>query len=111
MIPLPELPNLRTLNIDLWPRDPMRKDPKTNRAWGEQTEELLAGLGVTSAVRAKITLEMRWITDCKRFEQEYVDNGPWRRVAVDEDGAPIQENGFCRRRYEMCGVGETAGKV
>ena len=104
---MPQLPSwsdLRTLAIDLWPRDPSRLDPKKDRAWGVQTEALLAGLGATSAVGAKITLEMRWLADCERFEREYVAKGWWRRVTADaKDGAPDQERELCRRCYELCG--------
>ena len=105
---LPSWPGLRTLAIDLWPRNPSRCDPKKDRAWGPQTEALLARLGATSAVGAKITLDVRWLADCERFEREYVAKGRWRRVTADaRDGAPGQEGEFCRRCYELCGNGET----
>lgn len=98
------LPNLRTLNIDLWPRNPTRPD-LIDRAWGTQTEKLLAEVGVVFAVRARIRLEMRWVADCERFEREYVEQGRWRRVIeADEKCAPFQEEGLFRRTcYELCG--------
>ena len=103
MPPLPEWPNLRTLQIELWPRNPARPEVD-DREWGWQTEELLARLGVTLAVRARITLEMRWAADCERFEREYVNTGRWRRTVVDEGDAVIgREEGFCRTTYETCG--------
>ena len=115
MPPLPSWPNLHTLALDLWPRHPGRPDFK-ERAWGDQTEELLARLGVTTAVRAKITLEMRWAADCERFEREYVGEegeGGWRRVAADvEDGPKGRDEGFCRRSYELQGKREgTVGEA
>lgn len=104
---MPRLPNLCTLVIDLWPREPTRKDPRDHRAWGPQTEVLLADLGTVVAVRARITLEMRWAADCERFEGAYVEKGRWRRVmADDEKAAQTQGGGFCRRRYELCANGE-----
>ena len=36
---LPEWPDLRTLAIDLWPRNPVRPHPKKDSAWGTHTEE------------------------------------------------------------------------
>lgn len=108
---LPDWPNLRTLALDLWPRNPTRRDVQ-DRKWGAQTEELLARLGVTLAVRARITLEMRGVADCERFECEYVGRRQWRRVTADitiaEDGTLDREEGsFCRRSYERCGNGGT----
>lgn len=108
---LPALPNLRTLAIDLWPRDPTRPDRK-DRAWGQQTERLLATLGVVSAVRARIRLEMRWAADCERFERGYVREERWRRIVEDaQDGTSGQEGLLCRRRYELCGNGKTVERV
>ena len=108
---LPEAPGLSALTIDLWPRNPTRPNVR-DRAWGTQTEALLAGLGVTSAVWAKITIEMRWVADCERFEREYVAAGCWRRVSGDgEDVAMVPEGGFCRRRYERWGNGKTSVEV
>ena len=107
MPPLPDWPNLRTLQIDLWPRNPARPEV-TDREWGWQTEELLAHLGVTLAVRAKITLEMRWAADCERFERKYVNKGRWRRIVVDEEDAVVgREEGFRRTNYETCGNWKT----
>ena len=94
------LEHFGTLVIDLWPRDPTRPDV-TDRAWGPQAEILLAGLGVTIAAGATITLEMRWVADCERFEREYVERRKWRRVS---GGGPCDhESGFCCARYELCG--------
>lgn len=91
---LPDWANLRTLAIDLWPRNPTRPDRKV-RAWGAQTEMLLAALGTVVAVRARIKLEMRWDADCERFEREYVERGRWRRVVeADDKGAPDQGDDF-----------------
>lgn len=104
MPPLPALPHLRTLDIELWPRDPTRPDRK-DRAWGRQTERLLGGLGTVVAVGARIGVEMRWVGDWERFEREFVQGGGGWRRGVEEvgDGVGGQEGGFCRRRYEMCG--------
>ena len=108
MPPLPEWPELRTLHIELWPRNPARPEVES-REWGRQTEELLACLGVTLAVRARITLEMRWAADCERFERAYVEHGRWTRIGADvEDYPPGRDEGFCRRRYEMLGNGDTS---
>ena len=106
---LPEWSDLRTLAIDLWPRNPVRPHPKKDRAWGMQTEALLGHLGSVVAATARITLEMRWAADCERFEREYVRNGRWRRVGIDpEDGVPDHKGSFHRRRYE---IGKTAVEV
>ena len=95
------LPNLRTLSIDLWPRDPSRLD-KDNRAWGEQSEVLLQDL---SYVKAKVRLGLRWVEDCERFEREYVTNGAWQRVLeVELDDQSY--GGSCCRFYELQGGGE-----
>ena len=99
---LPEWPDLRTLAIDLWPRNPVRPHPKEDRAWGTQTEALLGHLGSVVAAMARITLEMRWAADCERFEREYVGKGRWRQVGTDdENGASDHKGGFRRRHYEM----------
>ena len=104
---LPTLPNLRVLAIDLWPRDPTRRN-REDRAWGPQTEKLLAALGVEVAARARISLAMRWAADCWRFEREYVGTGRRGRVIGDEgNDAPDPEGVLCRRRYEFCGNGWT----
>lgn len=101
---LPKWPGLRTLNIDLWPRNPGRPHPEKHTAWGVQTEKLLYSLGVVSAVRANITLEMRWAADCERFERDFVERGRWRGIITgDEDGVQEQEGEFCRRCYELRG--------
>lgn len=106
---MPEWPDLRTLAIDLWPRNPVRPYPKEDRAWGTQTEALLGHLGSVVAAMARITLEMRWAADCERFEREYVGKGRWRQVGTDdENGASDLKGGFRRRRYEM---ERTAAKV
>ena len=104
---LPTLPNLRVLAIDLWPRNPTRQNQE-DRAWGPQTEKLLAALGLEVAARARISLEMRWAADCWRFEREYVGKGRRGRVIGDEgNDAPDPEGVLCRRRYEFCGNGWT----
>ena len=125
---LPEWPDLRTLAIDLWPRNPVRPQKEDrewgtqteedrawgtqteeDRAWGTQTEALLGHLGSIVAAMARITLEMRWAADCERFEREYVGKGRWRQVgADDENGASDLKGGFRRRHYEM---ERTAAKV
>lgn len=100
MLPLPPLPELKMLHIDLWPRDPARSD-SIGRAWGEQTETLLASLQTWAGI-LKVRLEMRWRDDCERFEREYVTNGAW--VCVLEDGPDDQSCGnkdFCHRFYEL----------
>ena len=104
MPPLPDWPDLRTLQIELWPRNPARPEVK-DREWGWRTEELLARLGVTLAVRARITLEMRWVADCERFEREYVMKGRWRRIFVDDgDGVVGRQEGFRPTVYETGGT-------
>ncbi|CAF9938853.1 hypothetical protein IMSHALPRED_001114 [Imshaugia aleurites] len=95
------LPNLRTLSIDLWPRDPSRID-KDNRAWGEQSEALLQDL---SNVKAKVRLGLRWVEDCERFEREYVTNGAWERV-LEVELDDKNYGGSCCRFYELQGGGE-----
>ena len=108
MPPLPDWPALRTLKIDLWPRNPARPEVR-DLEWGRQTEELLASLGITLASRARITLEMRWAADCERFERAYVEHGRWTRIRADvEDCPPGRDEGFCRRRYEMHGNGDAS---
>ena len=93
-----------TVAIDLWPRDPRRWD-LSDRAWGPQTEELLAGLGVTIAASATVRLEMRWVADSERFEREYVGRGRWKRVGEDSNsGSSDRDPGFRRTRYELCGT-------
>ena len=107
MPPLPDWSDLRTLQIELWPRDPTRPEVM-DREWGRQTEKLLARLGVTLAVRARITLEMRWAADCERFEREYVKRGRWRRIVVDDGEAVVaREEGFRRTVYELYGSWKT----
>lgn len=111
---LPAWPNLATLALDLWPRDPTRRNVK-DREWGVQTEELLARLGVTVAVRARTTLEMRGADDCERFEREYVGKRWWRRVTADVNVVENsvlgrEEGGFCRRFYERCSDGGTVAE-
>lgn len=107
MPPLPHWPELRTLQIDLWPRNPARPEVM-DREWGSQTKGLLARLGVTLAVRARITLEMRWVADCERFEREYVKKGRWRQAVVDEgDGVVGRQESFRRTVYETCGDWKT----
>ena len=99
MLPLPSVPGLQMLYIDLWPRDPARSD--SGRAWGEQTETLLTSLQMWVGV-LKVRLEMRWRDDCERFEREYVTNGLWVRVL--EDGREDQSSGnedLCHRFYEL----------
>lgn len=108
---LPALPNLCTFATDLWPRNPTRRE-WDDRAWGKQTETLLAALGVVLAVGARITLEMRWAADCERFEREYVGEGRWSRVIeADENGAPDRRGPFHRRCYELRGKGMTVAEV
>ena len=105
MLPLPYWPNLSTLTLDLLPRNPARLDME-DRAWGPQTEELLASLGVTLGIGASITLEMRWAEDCERFEREYVDSGRWRQISATVqfsshlDRRVDRDKGFVRRCYE-----------
>ena len=111
MPPLPDWSDLRTLQIELWPRNPTRPEVM-DREWGRQTEELLAQLGVTLAVRARITLEMRWAADCERFEREYVKRGQWRRIVVDDGEAVVgREKEFRRTVYELCGNWKTVVEV
>ena len=102
---LPTLPNLHALAIDLWPRKPTRRN-REDRAWGPQTEKLLAALGVEVAAGARISLEMRWAADYERFEREYVGKGRRGRVIGDEgNDAPDPERVFTCRRYEFRGNG------
>ena len=94
------LPSLRTLTIDLWPRDPARTD-KESRAWGEQSEVLIQSL---HNVKAKVRLQLRWAADCERFEREYVRNGKWKRVWRDMPGDQSNSNdGICHSCYELHG--------
>ncbi|KAF6232251.1 hypothetical protein HO173_009634 [Letharia columbiana] len=94
------LPSLRTLTIDLWPRDPARTD-KESRAWGEQSEVLIQSL---HNVKAKVRLQLRWAADCERFEREYVRNGEWKRVWRDMPGDQSNSNdGICHSCYELHG--------
>ena len=111
-------PTIHTLSIRLLPRNPIYcSNSTTDRVWGPQTEALLASLGVTMGAKAKIRLEMRWEDDCARFEREYVETGRWRRISADDgrdsdDKARIPPaEGFYRRRYELCGNGETVAGV
>lgn len=100
---IPALPNMRTLDIELWPRDPTRLD-RMDRAWGRQTERLLGELGTVVAVGARIGVEMRWWYDWERFEREFVRGGGWRRGVEGVGGGDEGQKGlFCRRRYELCG--------
>ena len=94
------LPNLRFLNIDLWPRDPTRLDT-VNRNWGEQSKILVESL---HTVRAKVRLELRLAADCEWFEREYVANGAWRRGLWDE--SEDRDEAMCHRLYELRGSGE-----
>ncbi|CAF9922030.1 MAG: hypothetical protein ALECFALPRED_002000 [Alectoria fallacina] len=106
MIPVPLLPKLKVLHIDLWPRDPARTDLR-DRVWGKQTERLLASLQ-TCAGTAKVRLGMRWREDCERFEREYVAiNGSWEQVSEDvpEDQSSSGE-AICHQSYELRGGGE-----
>ena len=108
MPPLPDWSDLRTLQIELWPRNPTRPEVR-DREWGRQTERLLARLGAALAVRARITLEMRWAADCERFEREYVEKGRWKRIVGDDEHAVVgREEGFRRTVYELCGDWKTA---
>lgn len=95
------LPCLRELFVELWPRDPMRED-KGNRSWGFQTPLLLQAL---EGVKARVVVELRWESDCQRFEREYVGWRGWRRRmgAEAEEVVGVMEEGMCRRSYELNG--------
>lgn len=97
------LPNIRTLTIDLWPRDPTRLDTD-NRNWGEQSKTLVESLH--SVRGSKVRLELRWAAYYEMFEREYVTNGAWERVLEDGPEDQSHHNGnICSRSYELRGGG------
>ena len=95
------LPNLREFFVELWPRDPTRRN-KNDRSWGEQTVRLLEAL---RGVKAKVVLELRWESDCQRFEHEYVGVKGWRIRESEGEAVDVMEGGegMCRRSYELKG--------
>lgn len=97
------LPNLRILDVDLWPRDPTRTDTGS-RAWDEQSDVLIKCLHY---VKAKVKLRLRWAADCERFERKHVRKGGWK--CVWKDGPHNQSKeivGFSPRCYELYGSGD-----
>lgn len=99
------LPGLRELSVELWPRDPTRKD-KDDWAWGGQTVRLLEVLtGGFEARRWRVVVDFRWEGDCVRFEDEYVGVRGWREVGVGGEDVGGEDGGMCRRSYELKGRG------
>ena len=96
---LPEWPALDARVIDLWLRDPRRRNVEGG-AWGTLTEALL---GDTLAVKAEITLEVKWLVDWRRFERECVNTGGWRRVIIEEVVFLTGEDGVIGAIYCLCG--------
>ena len=97
------LPNLRILDVDLWPCDPTRINTGS-RAWGEQSDALVKCLHY---VKAKVRLRLRWAADREKFEKEHVRNGGWKCVWGDSPHHPSRENvGFSPRCYELHGSGD-----
>ena len=95
------LPNLREFFVELWPRDPTRRNTH-DRSWGEQTVRLLEAL---RGVKARVVLELRWESDCQRFEHEYVGVKGWRIRESEGEAVDVMEGGegMCRRSYELKG--------
>ena len=91
------LPNLRTLFIELWPRNPARED-RHDRAWGDQTLCLLEAL---RGVNATVVLELRWKIDCERFEEQYVGEQGWQIRSEREGEKWEAQEGMCWRSYEL----------
>ncbi|KAL9074866.1 MAG: hypothetical protein Q9161_002004 [Pseudevernia consocians] len=95
------LPNLREFFVELWPRDPTRSN-ENDRSWGEQTVRLLEAL---RGVKARVVLELRWESDCQRFEHEYVGVKGWRIRESEGEAVDVMKGGegMCRRSYELKG--------
>ena len=89
------LPNLRELVVELWPRNPTRKD-KEGRSWGHQTIDILEALG---EMKRRVVVEFGWEADCDRFQNEYVGIKGWQRVR-GEEGYQVKTNDMCRGSYE-----------
>ena len=71
------LPNLRTIFLNLIPRNPVHNDGH----WGQQTEDFLSNLGDLTAT---IILNLRWKDDCDYFEDKYVGIRGWRCIQPSE---------------------------
>lgn len=96
-------PNLRILEIDLWPRDPTRAD-RGSREWGEQSDDLIKSL---HNLEARARLRLRWAADCERFEREYVREGGWKCIWKDgPDNQSKRNAGMSYRCYELRGSGD-----
>jgi hypothetical protein len=104
MAVITSLSSLRTLHIDLWPRNPMRADAG-DRSWGKDTKEMLK---FVSTIDIRVVIELRWFEDCEYFEREYTDRS-WQRLhgsdVVDTDERE-QTYGMCQRFYQLVGKGE-----
>lgn len=96
-------PNLRILEIDLWPRDPTRSETG-NREWGAQSDVLIKSL---HNLKARVRLALRWAADCERFEREYVREGGWKCIWKDGPDDQAERNvGISPRCYELHGTGD-----
>ena len=97
-------PNLRELFVELWPRDPTRtlkgdrSVRRDDRSWGEQTLRLLDAL---QGLNARVVLQLRWESDCERFEREYVGVRGWRLREEREGVNNNVKEGMCWRSYEL----------
>lgn len=132
IVALSSLSNLRTLYIDLWPRDPMHIDAKaksqykeTSRLlwprdstkadteenyWGKETGQLLQTI---SMMNIRVVVELRWIGDCEHFERDYIGRKGWTRLVgkhdencnmdTEEVNGTVQRKRFGRRSYEFYG--------
>ena len=96
-------PNLRILEIDLWPRNPTRIDTG-DREWGEQSDSLIKCLHYS---KARVRLRLRWAADCERFEREYVREGGWKCIWKDSpDDQAMRNAGMSHACYELRGSGD-----
>lgn len=62
------------MHLSLQPRRPRRLG-RVDWEWGHQTEKFLETI---AHVKAKISLELRWLHDCERFEREYIGERGWK---------------------------------
>lgn len=69
-------PKLRIVHLSLQPRDP-RRLRLADWEWGPQTKKFLKNI---AHVKGKVSLELRWLHDCERFEREYVGEKGWEIV-------------------------------
>ena len=101
-------PNLRILEIDLWPRDPTRTDTG-NREWGSQSDALIKTL---HNLKANVRLQLKWAADCERFEREHVREGRWKCISKDGPHDQSMRNaGMSHGCYELRGSGDKGVKL